>query len=282
MAGRGSDFAAFIGRTTRSSDVVTASQVARLAATLDIEPPATEVGDPLPPGWHAIFLGAPTPAKRRRIDGLPGGGHALPDIGLRRHRVGLDTAEYRGDLRIGDEIQRVSSVIDIACDDDHRAGNVVRVLHRSEISSPRGLCVVEERESIYSDAAVPATLSSDPLPAPAWTNIVEPNPILLFRISALRFNSHRVHYDREYAMRVEGLPGLVIQAALIELLLLEMCRAQTSQRIEAFRARTHVQIHDTGPFRLCGAPDGDGTGATMWAVGPQEEVSLVGHVAFAR
>jgi 3-methylfumaryl-CoA hydratase len=282
MAGGISDFAGFSGRTTQSFDVVTASQVARLAATLDIEPPATQLGDPLPPGWHAIFFGAPTPGNRLRIDGLPGGSHALPDIGLRRHRVGLDTAEYRSDLRIGDEIQRVSSVVDIACDDVDRVGPVVRVLHRSEIASPRGLCVVEERESIYSDAHVPASLPTDPLPPPAWTKVIEPNPILLFRISALRFNSHRVHYDRDYATRVEGLPGLVIQAALIELLLLEMCRAQASHRIEAFRARTHVQIHDTGPFRLCGAPQGDGTGATMWAIGPQDELSLVGHVAFAR
>lgn len=282
MAGRIPEFAEFIGRTTRSFDVVTTSQVARLAATLDIEPPATDVGDPLPPGWHAIFFGAPTQGKRLRVDGLPGGSHALPDIDLRRHRVGLDSAEYHRDLRIGDTIERVSRVMDIACDDDHRAGVVVRVVNRSETFAPRGLCVIEERESIYSNADVAPTLPTDPLPTPVWTKVIEPTPVLLFRVSALRFNGHRIHYDREYATRTEGLPGLVVQAALIELLLLEMCREQTSRRIAAFRARTHVPIHDTGPFRLCGTPDGDGKAATMWAVGPQDEVSLVGHVAFAR
>jgi 3-methylfumaryl-CoA hydratase len=173
-------------------------------------------------------------------------------------------------------------VTDIACDGDRSDDAVVRVVYRSEIFSPRRLCVVEERESIYYDADVPTTHPTEPLPIPIWTKVIEPTPVLLFRISALRFNSHRVHYDREYATRTEGLPGLVIQAALIQLLLLEMCREQTSRRPVAFRARTHVPIHDTGPFRLCGASDGDGKGATMWAIGPQEEVSLVGHVAFAR
>jgi len=43
--------------------------------------------------------------------------------------------------------------------------------------------------------------------------------VLLFRYSALTFNGHRIHYDRDYVTKVEGYPGLIfhgpLQAALI-------------------------------------------------------------------
>ena len=45
------------------------------------------------------------------------------------------------------------------------------------------------------------------------------DPVLLFRYSALTFNGHRIHYDRDYVTKVEGYPGLIfhgpLQAALI-------------------------------------------------------------------
>jgi 3-methylfumaryl-CoA hydratase len=45
------------------------------------------------------------------------------------------------------------------------------------------------------------------------------DPVLLFRYSALTFNGHRIHYDRDYVTKVEGYPGLVfhgpMQAAFI-------------------------------------------------------------------
>ena len=44
------------------------------------------------------------------------------------------------------------------------------------------------------------------------------DPVLLFRYSALTFNGHRIHYDRDYVTKVEGYPGLMfhgpLQAAL--------------------------------------------------------------------
>ena len=44
------------------------------------------------------------------------------------------------------------------------------------------------------------------------------DPVLLFRYSALTFNGHRIHYDRDYVTKVEGYPGLIfhgpMQAAL--------------------------------------------------------------------
>lgn len=117
------------------------------------------------------------------------------------------------------------------------------------------------------------------LPEPRWRKVVQPDPILLFRFSALRFNSHRIHYDREYVVREEGLPGLIVQAAMIVQLLLEMCRsAVPERRIAAFNTHTRHPIYDTAPFTLCGAPNKDNSSAMMWALDSDGSLALTGEI----
>ena len=63
-----------------------------------------------------------------------------------------------------------------------------------------------------------------PLPAPfeaQWSRTLVPDPVLLFRYSALTFNSHRIHYDQRYAVEQEAYPGLVVQGPLSATLLLD-------------------------------------------------------------
>ena len=48
---------------------------------------------------------------------------------------------------------------------------------------------------------------------------------MLFRFSALTYNAHRIHYDREYATQVEGYPGLLIHGPLQALAMAEAARA---------------------------------------------------------
>ena len=50
-----------------------------------------------------------------------------------------------------------------------------------------------------------------------------PDPSLLFRYSALTFNTHRIHYDLPYARDVERYRGLVVHGPLIASLLLGLC-----------------------------------------------------------
>jgi 3-methylfumaryl-CoA hydratase len=49
---------------------------------------------------------------------------------------------------------------------------------------------------------------------------------LLFRFSALTYNGHRIHYDRDYARDVEGYPGLLTHGPLQALVMAEAARAQ--------------------------------------------------------
>ncbi len=105
------------------------------------------------------------------------------------------------------------------------------------------------------------------LPAAVWKKPLDPSPVLLFRYSALRFNSHRIHYDRKYAMEVEGAPGLIVQSSLLGQLLIELCRENAPQRRLASISRINRQVvHDIGPITLCGAPRADGKSATVWVL----------------
>ena len=89
--------------------------------------------------------------------------------------------------------------------------------------------------------------------------MIEPNPPLLFRFSAIRFNSHRIHYDRDYVTKVEGLPGLVVQSSLVSQLLIEMCRSELpSRQLKSFGFTSVRQIYDTGKFTIAGTPGAGG------------------------
>ena len=47
------------------------------------------------------------------------------------------------------------------------------------------------------------------------------DPVLLFRYSALTFNGHRIHYDRDYVTKVEGYPGLIFHGPMQAAFLVE-------------------------------------------------------------
>ena len=272
---------AFVGRSSVATEVATAPPVARLAATLGASPPASAPGEALPPGWHGVYFGpSPGPTGLRR-DGQVAGTSSLPAVPLERYRIGLDRAEFPGTIAIGDQLRRVSTITDLSIL-EQAEGPVVSLLHRNEISGPRGLAVIEERESIYLGPAAPAPGPPPRLPEPQWRKVVAPDPVLLFRYSALRFNSHRVHYDRDFAVREEGLPGLMVQAALIALLLLEMCRQEVpGHRITAFAPRTRHPVYDTAPFTLCGALDAGQRYAMMWVLDHAGSPAVVGELTFA-
>ena len=86
---------------------------------------------------------------------------------------------------------------------------------------------------------------------------IVPDPVLLFRYSALTFNGHRIHYDRSYVTEVEGYPGLVVHGPLIATLLLDLLRRERPERARrALRASAPCSRCSTShPFDVCGRLD---------------------------
>src|ERR1051325_10825334 len=277
-------FKSYIGKSETATDVVTASAMLKFAATLGLDNPPTDKGAAIPPGWYGGFFPASHRPSQMRPDGQASGGGIAPPIPLPRRRIGGTRVTFHEPLRIGDEIKRVTEIADIKIDEGP-AGAMATVIERNSISNSRGLAVVEERDMVMlSEAGAEAAPAASPsIPENAkWEQVVEPTPPLLFRFSAIRFNSHRIHYDREYVTKVEKMPGLVVQSSLISQLLIEMCRRELpSQTLKSFSFQTVRQIYDTGKFTVCGSPEPDRKSATLWALDTNGNLAMVATAVFA-
>ena len=93
-----------------------------------------------------------------------------------------------------------------------------------------------------------------------------PDPVLMFRYSALTFNGHRIHYDRSYVTAVEGYPGLVVHGPLIAMLLMDLLRRNLQDaRVARFAFRAVRPLFDIAPFSVCGKVEADGKTVKLWA-----------------
>ena len=99
-----------------------------------------------------------------------------------------------------------------------------------------------------------------------WRREIAPDPVLLFRYSALTFNGHRIHYDRRYVTEVEGYPGLVVHGPLIATLLLDLLRRERPDaEVATFRFKAIRPTFDLQPMAVNGAPAADGKTVHLWA-----------------
>jgi len=259
---------------------VTAGPVARLAATFGIASPASKPGDVLPAGWADLFFGSLHRPDNMRPDGQAAKSTWMPPNPFSTIRIGGDRTEFRGDVRIGDELKRVTKIKEVTVAGT-AAAPILHMVQRSETTSPRGVAIIEDREFVYFDQQGPAPEAAPTLPQAVWRRTLNPDPVLLFRYSALRFNSHRIHYDRKYAMEEEGAPGLIVQSSLLGQLLIELCRAEAPDKsVGAIRRINRQVVFDTGPIALCAAPSGDGKSAAVWVLDQKGAPAIHGDVTF--
>src|SRR3954452_13914419 len=210
----------WIGRTAEATDIVTAQLVKGLRATL-----FQEIGDPMR-GDAAPFtvhwcLGQPVfPMSELGPDGHPARGGFLPPVPLPRPMWAGGQLEFHDSLRVGDGPKRSSRISDVTMKSGS-TGQLCFVSGEHLVSTARGLAIRERQDIVYRDigGAPPAPSAKAPPPLPQHRETHISDPVLLFRYSALTFNGHRIHYDRDYVTRVEGYPGLVfhgpMQAAFI-------------------------------------------------------------------
>ena len=262
----------WIGRSERRSDTLTAAPLAGLAATLDrIDDPEPHPGTPLPPLAHWLYFLPRAPQREIGADGHPKRGGFLPPVPLPRRMWAGGRLTFARDLRIGDEAERRSTIVEVE-PKVGRSGALVFVTVRHEISDAQGVALTEEHDIVYREdpKARPAPGAVAPAPASARTDEdfkreIVPDPVLLFRYSALTFNGHRIHYDRRYVTEVEGYPGLIVHGPLIATLLVDLVRREwPDARIRAFAFKAASPLFDIDPFTLCGKRAADG-GVDLWA-----------------
>lgn len=257
----------WIGRQDRQSDLLVPAPLNALVATLDRDdaPYVTETG--IPPLWHWLYF---LPIARQSAvgsDGHPRRGGFLPPISLPRRMWAGGRLSFHGSLPVGAEVERLSTIVDVS-HKSGRSGDLVFVKLVHELAIAGDLRVREEQDIVYRDPPRHGDPSPVPQLAPSgvqWVRQVEPDPVLLFRYSALTFNGHRIHYDRPYATHEEGYPGLVVHGPLIATLLMNLLRDERPQaQVRTFSFRAVRPLFDLRPFRLCGKLESDGS-VRLWA-----------------
>ncbi|WP_439579321.1 acyl-CoA dehydrogenase, partial [Elioraea sp.] len=164
-----------------------------------------------------------------------------------------------GPLFAGEMIARQSTIAAIR-EKAGSTGALVFVTVRHVISGPRGVAIEEEQDIVYrglEGAAVKAAAAPPPLPEDAFTETVDPDPVMLFRYSALTGNGHRIHYDRRYVTEVEGYPGLIVHGPLQATLMAGLVlRARPGQALERIAYRGVRPLFDLAPFTVAGTEAG--------------------------
>jgi 3-methylfumaryl-CoA hydratase len=273
------DFTPWIGRSFQQQDVVDAARLRGLYALFDRPPPSLDPGEPIPSEWHWIFFWTTMRQSELDQDGHPKRGNFLPPIPLPRRLFASAEAQFHEAICVGDTITLDATIADIR----HTTGrtgklafvSVDRVIRRGTVA------LVTERQSIvYREPPIPgapAVPAERPADAPEWQIEFYPDPVMLFRFSALTFNAHRIHFDRSYATAVEGYPGLVVHGPLIALAMLAACRdVRPRVHLTDFKFRVQRPAFDGAPITLAGRYRDNGS-ASLWAVNQDGELLMTGE-----
>jgi 3-methylfumaryl-CoA hydratase len=244
----------WVGREEIVEDGFELPRAQQLAATLNRDPAALVIGAVLPPLWHWIYG---TPAFR--LDQSGADGHAkrggfLPPVPLPRRMWAAGRFAWNRLPRLGEAYRRTSRVESVELKEG-KSGTLVFVGVQHEIEAGGELALTEWHDIVYRDlpapGAAPVTGESARSDETRATTLV-PDDVLLFRYSALTFNSHRIHYDRRYCVEEEGYPGLVVHGPLMATLLATQAWDEAGQRTpRSFDFRARSPVFDGTPMAIC-------------------------------
>jgi 3-methylfumaryl-CoA hydratase len=273
-----------VGRRQVSTDVVTATQANLLRLALARPESEFRDGDVLPPGWHILAFLPRFGPDALRPDGSPADTGVVPPMPLPRRMFAGQTLRFHRPIRIGETLRQETELVDISAKTGGTGGLVFTTV-LSRISGPEGLALEDERRTVYREEVKTGERNQAPRrdAAPAdlpWRRVVTADAVLLFRFSALTFNSHRIHYDRRWAMETEGYPGLVVQGPLTSTLLIDFARdCQPDRVLRSYVTQARAPLFDDAPFELRGRSTA--SGSDVWAVTPQGTVAMSAQVELA-
>jgi 3-methylfumaryl-CoA hydratase len=227
-----------------------------LGALLGVPVPDLDGGEGLPLLWHWVYLLDRPAQADLGPDGHPLRGTiaAAPGRGRRRMWAG-GRVRTSGQLRCGEPASKRSRVLSVK-EKEGRSGPLTFIVIEHQIRQRDRVVVDEQQDIVYRAAVSPAGAGQAPTPAgegpvvglAAGEWAIDVSPTLLFRFSALTYNAHRIHYDRDYATRVEDYPGLLTHGPLQALAMTEAARAAGSPDGGSGGGRSSFEYRLTAPL----------------------------------
>jgi 3-methylfumaryl-CoA hydratase len=250
----------WVGKTEESSDIVTPHLVYRYRSTVEAAPTLPRAGETAPPGIHWCLSPPVIPMSEVGPDGHAKRGGFLPPVPLPRRMWAGGRIAFHAPILVGDEVTRRSTIASVDVKQG-RTGTLCFVGVDHELSTARGVARTERHDIVYRDVtpnapAQKVETDSDP---ETLRGTVFGSPVLLLRYSALTFNGHRIHYDRDYCVREEGYAGLVVHGPLQATLMLEQAARELGQdRLRSFDYRGLRPLIDGADFTIHSRKSADG------------------------
>ena len=273
----------WIGRSQTRQELLETARAEALRVTLESRDPQMMEGTALPELWHWAYFWDTAPLSELGEDGHAARGGFLPPVPLPRRMWAGSRLEWLSPLRLGETARKTSTIRTIE-EKQGRSGQLVFVTVAHELAGPEGSAIREEHDIVYREAPEPgsgARAAGEPAPEGRWARRLVPDPILLFRYSALTFNGHRIHYDEPYVTGEEGYPGLVVHGPLLATLMVDLVRREApGRRLAAFRFRALRPVFCNEEIQVGGEPDDQG--ADVWVAGADGGLCMRGRVEFKR
>lgn len=258
----------WIGKTESYEERIAAFPSNALAATLNRDDPTYSEGTALPPLWHWLHFLPIFKLSEAGYDGHAALGGFLPPVPLPRRMWAGSRLNFLAPMPIGQALRKVSTIKSVKAKSG-RSGQLVFVTVGHQVFDGDQLGIDEEHDIVYREE--PSADAPAPVPPQApesWEfgRDIDPDPVLLFRYSALTFNGHRIHYDQPFCVHSEGYKGLVVHGPLLATLLLDLLRRERPEAtVKTFDFRAVSTIFDNETFSVHGAVEEGGKSFRLWA-----------------
>jgi len=264
----------WIGREDSASEVLSPALVRQFNATFDRSSGAPP-GDEAPLLIHFCLAQPSVPTAELGPDGHAARGGFLPPVPLPRRMWAGGAFSFHGDILIGDEVNRRSTVKDVVFKQG-RTGPLCFVTVEHVITANGRSVLTERQDIVYREALAknqPPAKPVDPAPLGEQSSRITPSAAYLFRYSAMTFNGHRIHYDKDYVRDIEGYPGLIVHGPLQATLLCQFAADLRGARPASFSFRSFGTIFDTADFTV-NASDSEDGGLRLWTAQTHGPVAM--------
>jgi len=283
------DWTAWVGKSDRRRIALHSSQAGLHEASLDRAAPAA--GSALEPLRHWMWIFAPPawPTHTLSEDGHAPRGPLIPTWPLPRRMWAGSTVNWLADLQLDREAELQITIESVQIKTG-KSGTLGFVVSRNRWMQG-DICAIDELQTaVYREAAPAPTpdqaaaAAKAPAPAPValpptdWRVECVPREPLLFRYSAVTFNTHRIHYDHPYVTKVEGYPDLVVHGPLMATLMFDAWRdAHPGKRAVKFEFRNLAPAFVGGRLVFGGKDLADGR-STVFTCSENGQQHVAGEI----
>ena len=261
----------FVGREDEASD--TLDEVALLQFRNTLGPHLLDEGiESVPPGFHWTLFQPVAATGELGLDGHPKSLGILPEMPLPARMWAGGTVAFLAPFQIGARVHRKTRVEKIESKQGS-SGPLLFVTLTHEICCAEKTLVREEQNLVYRNPTPPSPAKGMSNDRSAGVPFLT-DPLVLFRYSALTFNSHRIHYDLDYARNVEGYRDLVVHGPLQATIMLNHIAATLGHARLGMRYRGVAPLYVGEPAGIC--MSGEATGE-VWVERAPGQLTMKGE-----